>query len=98
MSGEQPISLELSKDIGKLAERTAKLEEGFERFEKRIDAGFDTLDRREAERAKRDAEIADHIGKVCALAKLGIFFLKWVFPSGGLIGLLVLAKTMGWLA
>ena len=89
-------SMGLAKDIGKLAERTATLEEGFERFEKRIEQGFTTLDNREAARAKRDAEVADHIRQVCALAKVGMFAVKYLVPPGGLFGGWAAGKALGW--
>lgn len=105
MTADHADILELSKDIGKLAERTARLEEGsaglrddVADMKKAMTAGFATLDARDKDRDDRDRKIADHMGKVCTFAKLGIFFLKFVFPSGGLLGLLAaIAKFKGWL-
>ncbi len=104
-SGTHDDLMTLSKDIGKLGERTARLEEGsaglrddVADMKKAMTDGFAALAAREKDRGERDQKIADHMSKVCTFAKLGIFFLKFVFPSGGLIGLLAaIAKIKGWL-
>lgn len=89
-------ALGLSKDIGKIAERTARLEEGFENLGAVVVDGFKKLEEREVKRDDRDKQIADHMGKVCALAKLGIFLIKWVLPSGGAIGAILAGQSLGW--
>ncbi|MFN4283526.1 MAG: hypothetical protein ACK4NA_12890 [Alphaproteobacteria bacterium] len=103
MTGPDEL-LNLSKDVGKLAERTARLEESTGSIKEDISdvkaavrEGFDALAKREQGRDERDQKIADHMAKVCTLAKLAIFAIKFALPAGGLAGVLGFARAMGWL-
>lgn len=88
--------LELSKDIGKVAERTARLEEGFGRFEKRMDEFMTAASERDEQFKTSLGKIDNHMGQVCSFANFGKAFLKWSVPPGTLLGFAVFGRAMGW--
>lgn len=89
--------LDLSKDIGKVSERTGRLEEGFGRFERKMDDFMSGAEARDKAFGAALEKIDDHMGQVCAFARLCRFLLKFVLPPGGLLALAGFARAMGWL-
>lgn len=78
--------LQLSKDIGKVSERVGKLETTMESVAGDV-----------ASIKAGQAEIQEHQRVMCHAAQLLIFALKWFLPSGGVVGLILALKELGWL-
>lgn len=82
-----PADLNNSKDIGKLAERMARVETRFDHLDERLDKIDKYLDR---------AQVHDEMACTAWRALTALFtVLKWTLPPGGLLGLIVVAKEWG---
>lgn len=86
--------LQLSKDIGKVSERTARLETNSETIKSQLTTFLKKQSMRDEqnahqmeERAIRDRHIDDHIRQVCQFANFSKFVLKYIFPPGAIIAI-----------
>ena len=88
MAVEPSASLITPHESG-LAERIARMEERFDHFDERLDK----IDSRLATAQVHDEMACTAWRAVTTLATVA----KWCLPSGGLLGLILLAKELGFL-
>lgn len=89
----EPSASYITPHESSLAERIAVIETRLDG----VHGDMAAMREEQASQSKVLADIADHQKVMCHFAQLGIVVLKWAIPSGGLLGLVMLAKELGFL-